>query len=701
MFRMPEKLQRIHHLISGAAALVVLTLTARRWVFDALAVDAVYYDIRLTDTPAPVWPFLTAAAALMIAAAALKRLERIGTELTPCWLLAPLLFLPQDFFNLAATLAVIAWSLSRCPWKKSTRGIPREAVYCLTALLAAAAAFWSFYLQTGAFRRIFLAYQDWGEYTECYLRIADGGVPLRALPVQAGHFNPLPTLLMSALVKLWRSPEAVFFVSAVLLGMLPVLIYRLARKYRLPRVSALVFGFVTAASPVLINQSLSFFYGFHPVLFQGPLIILFFIFERRKCRLGMAATIILSLLVQETAAVLWFGYALYLLACRRFRGGTGLALACVVYFVIVSKVVMPFANGGTDNPQLFHYAQLGDSLWAVMLSPFLRPRAFWETVFQKQNLFFAAALLLPCGVLALRSPRRLLIALPLFAGVIMQNSNDVKNPSMQYGFEITVVLLCTAVAAAGNLLGKRTAETKRALRAGVPAVAAMTMLCALLWSRLPIGKYSAAPILDLPDATKIIGTLRGYSSPQEGRVLTTKCLRLYHMFDRRTAPLDSEWRPGDTIMIDLADAMEPLAHIRRRLLEDERAVPCFPPDHGPSRFVVWKIAEKPRQPWSFLCRTDEAGFRSVGLALQQDDPAFEARVVPANGGAAVFVRLKTKVDYDVAISIKVIRGEKEAIHTVGFGNIYPMWYATPGDTFWVPIPGGMPTALQLAITRRK
>ena len=413
----------------------------------------------------------------------------------------------------------------------------------------------------------------------------------------------------------------------------------------------------------------------------------------------MAAIIVLSLLVQETAAVLWFGYALYLLSLKRFRFGAAMALASVAYFAVISKVVIPFAAGGADNPQLFHYAQLGDSLGALLLSPFVRPRAFWGTLIQRHNLFFAAALLLPCGVLVLRAPRRLLIILPLLGGVMMQNSNDVKNPSMQYGFEITVVLLCAAVAAAGNLLEKRTIKDKCDLRAGVRTVAVMTLLCAFCWSRLPLGKYSTKPILNYPDMTNFIATMRGFSTPDD-RVLSTKRLRLYHMFDRRVALLDSEWRIGDTIVLDLDDPLEPVDHIRRRLLEDCRAVPCFQcnaPD-----LVVWKINDRPRPPWPFLLHTGEAEFRRVGLALQQDDPAFEARATRApDGRVLVLVRLMRKVDHDVVISIKVIRGGREVDYPVCFGNIYPMWYAKVGDTFMVPIPGETPTALRLAITRRK
>ena len=702
MIRPQPSLVRTCRRISAASAVAALALTLRRWAFDTLAVDAEYYSILPAKEASPVWPFLLAALSGILALTAIHRLEKTGEELAPCQLLWPLLILPQNFFNLAAVLAVISRSLMRSTGEKlPARPLDRSATCGLVALLTTATAGWSFYLQYRAFRSMFLAYQDWGEYAECYLRLADGAVPLRSWAVQAGHFDPLPNLLLSSLFRFWRSPEAVFFVSAVLLGILPWLIYKLAREYRLPRNSAMLFAFAAAFSPVLINQSLSLFYGYHPVLFQGVLIVGFFIFERRKCRSGMAAMMLLSLLVQETAAVLWFGYALYLASGKKYRSGAALAVLCAVYFVLVSRVVMPFAAGSADNPQLFHYGQLGDSLGAVALSPFLRPRAFWGTVFQKPNLFFAAAMLLPCGALALRAPRRLLIILPLFAGVVMQGSNDVKNPAMQYGFEITVVLLCSAVAAAGKMLDRRTERCKSALRAGVRTVAAMSLLCALFWSRLPVGKFSAQTVFDYPDMTETAEMLRGCSAPGD-RVLTTKRLRLYHMFDRRVAPLDSEWILGDTVVLDLKDAMEPVGHIQRRLLDDPRAVPCHPRYGVPSDFAAWKIAEQPRQPWSFVRHIGEAEFRRIGRELQQNDPAFEARVTRAgNGQLLLLLRLREKIDSDILIELELLRNGNREYRTVGFGSIYPAWYAKPGDTFLIPIHGEMPNAIRLAITRRR
>lgn len=684
----------------GTGALIAIFLTVRRWIFDIVALDAVYYKVY--PTRAPSWEVPFVAAALIAALAAWKRLSSPEhfRSLATAWLLFVLLALPQTFLNLAAVLAVIAWCLLRRPKRKIPRRPLSETPACVfAALLATATAIWSFYLQRHAFRALFLAYQDWGEYAECYLHLADGGLPLRAWLVQAGHFNPLPNILMTLLLKVRRAPEVVFFVSAMLSGWLTCLTYLLAREYRLPRGSALTLTFAAALNPVFANQSLSLFYGFHPILFQGPLILAFFIFEHRKNRLGMAATIILSLLVQETAAALWAGYALYLFSRKRFIPGIALGGACVAFFVLVSKVVIPFASGTAVHPQIFHYAQLGDSLSAILLSPLLRPRAFWATLFQYQNLCFVSALLLPLGVLALRAPRRLLIGVPLLAGVLLQGSPDVKNPVMQYGFEITVVILAGAVYAAGKMLELHSPEAKRALRAGLRTAAVMTVLCAFYW--MQEGWFSPRGALFRPNMMENVTALRSCSEPGS-RVLSTKRLRLYHMFDRQVAPLEAEWRPGDTIVLDFADAMEPVSDIRRRLLEDPRAVPCWPPDLRPSDFVVWKIADKPRPPWSFLRHIEEAEFRCIGLELQQNDPAFEARVTRFSGGQpAVLLRLKSKIDCDVWIHLKLLQDGKEAYHTVCFGTIYPMWYATPGDTFIIPISGPMPTTLQMAVTRRK
>ena len=189
MFRLPEKTLRAFCFVSAFSTAAALALTVRRWLFDTVTVDAIYYAVRPMKNPSPAWPFLLAAIALLLSLQAVDRVEWFGRKAAPCWLLWILWLLPCGFLNLAATLSVAAWTMMRCLEPKSPRRpLSENAAFGIVALLATATAGWSFYLQNAAYRSLFLAYQDWGEYAECYLRLADGAVPWRSWAVQAGSF---------------------------------------------------------------------------------------------------------------------------------------------------------------------------------------------------------------------------------------------------------------------------------------------------------------------------------------------------------------------------------------------------------------------------------------------------------------------------------------------------------------------------------
>ena len=369
--------------------------------------------------------------------------------------------------------------------------------------------------------------------------------------------------------------------------------------------------------------------------------------------------------------------------------------------MLISQTVMPFASDAVSNPQLFHYSQLGNSLPEVILSPVLRPRAVLATLGQYQNLYFISVLLLPCGVLALRSPRRLLIGLPLLAGVLLQGSPDLKNPVMQYGFEISLIILAAAIAAAGGLLLRRNESGKRAFRAGIRTLPAMAILCALCWGTLPGGLYNVRPICNRPKAAKLIDALRRFTEGK-GRVLATKRLRLYFMFDRNTAAPDGAMIPGDTVILDLDDTLDPAEPFRRRLIADPRAMPVFSTNFHGRQFAVWKIAPQgtPRPRLPFLFRQTPAEFAVRGKLLFQDNPAFEARIAPAQNGSVLLIRVNRKVAYDVTIDLEILQDGRLSRRRSRFGSgVYPAWQARPGDVCAVALPGVFSETARLRLRR--
>lgn len=679
----------------GMAAAVGAVLTLRRWAGEFSGFDAVTYRFIPAPRPAGWLPWIILAA---LAAAVFARTPKHwGEKLAPALLYYPLLVLPAMFGSLAATLALTGWCLFRLLPGKSVRfPLPRKAAATAAALLSLATAAWSFAVQEQAFRALFLAGQDWGEYAESYLRLAGGGVPWRDYLSRAGHFNLLPNLVMTLLMRIHPAPETIFVVSALLLGALPLLSYMLARNCRLPAASSLLCAAATALNPVLINQSLSLFYGFHPVLFQGPLLLGFFIMERRRNKLGMATFFALSMLVQETAAVLWLGFALYLLLRRRYRIGALLAVGCVGFFALATVVVMPYVYGDAVNPQLFHYAQLGGTPPEILLSPVLRPAAFFSTLLQKQNWYFTAAVLLP--VLFLFLLRGLPLLLPLWAGVVMQESPDVKNPAMQYGFELSV--LCAALAAyrAGELLRGHRSGT---LRAGLRTTAALSLLCALYWGKLPVGQYSTASLFGLPDATAVLNSLR-QAAGDGGRLLATRRLRTHFMFDRPAAPLAAARRTGDAVILDLHDPLEPVEEFRRGLVNDETAIPVYSVNFHGSVFAVWRIAPpgttRPALP--FLRMMSESEFSGIGIELPQENPSFAARLARTpHGGTLLLIRLRRRVHSDVEILLELRQNGRNVARRLRFGDgVYPAYRARPGEVYLAALPGAFPERAELRIS---
>lgn len=696
--RISETAKRRLLQLGGATAIAGIALTIRRWIFNTVAVDPIHWQIRPAAPPVGISWFLLAAAVAVIAVAVCGKADKLGRKLLPALLFVPLLLLPPEMPVLLATLAVCSWCAyralnGRC---RCVLTLPRDWHTWAVAALALAAGAWSFVIQKRAFDTMFLAYQDWGEYTECYLKLAFGAESLKAFLARAGHFNLLPNLLMSAALYLVTVPETVFAASALLLASLPLLTWKLAREYRLPDGCALGFAAIAAFDPIFINQSLSLFYGFHPVLFQGPLILLFLLMERRKCRWGMIAAVIASLCVQETAAVLWFGYGIYLLTRKKYSAGLLLAAGCPLFFLLISHAVMPWVFEAVGNPQTFHYAQLGGSPMEIMLSPLLRPRAFFGTLCQMQNLYFLTALLLPLGGALSRRP--LIIGAPMLLGVLLQESPLIKNPAMQYGFELSVLLVGCAVT---DFRGaKRDIRRGAALRSAV----FMTLLCAFFYARIPYGKYPAAVLFRMPKANATIGYLRKFSTG-DTRVLTTKRLRLYHMFDRATAPLDGEWRVNDTIVLDLDDAMEDVGEARRRLLETPQAMPITSTNFYGSTFTVWKIAPPgvPRAPLPFMMRTTPQEFAALGgRPLDSSDANFSLRLRQTAGrGTRLMIRLDRKIAYDVDVELRFESGGQPIHRRHPFGEgIRPAWAADPGETYVLDIKEAEPDRLSVVLAPR-
>jgi uncharacterized membrane protein len=100
--------------------------------------------------------------------------------------------------------------------------------------------------------------------------------------------------------------------------------------------------------------------------------------------------------------------------------GLGLTLFGVVYLWLATRVLMPWFRPGLEIHYTSYFSKLGDSPEAIIRTVLTRPGYVLGEVATFSTTFYALALLAPVGFVALLSPGRLAVGLPLF-GVLCLN----------------------------------------------------------------------------------------------------------------------------------------------------------------------------------------------------------------------------------------------------------------------------------------
>lgn len=708
---------RIFTVAAAEAAGAGLTAALFHLIFAIRVVDPLYYRVHPADVGfdspgglaalalGAALPLLTALRRKPDDATIFRRLAVFNSICFPFILLIPLLLgFPFSYWTLLATLAAGGLAAFRFGMvhtdllrRLTPEWSPRTGWIAVSLLLAAGVC-WGTFSQIHAYRVLFLVHQDWGEYALGYLRIAFGD-QLRCVEylMTGMHWNPAVNLFMAAIMRVFPSPVIVFFVSALAVYSTIPLVYLLARKHKIPVAVSLVFALLVWFNPVVSNQCLSLLYGYHPIYFFMPVLIAFFIFQSDRNTWGMVTMVVLSLLIQETVALFWFGYAVYwLLHGRYWRGALTLVGTAVLFFVL-SHYLLAATYRQDHYTQLFHYSRLGASMSEVVLSPLLRPAVFLSALFSEENALFVASLALPLIALCLTRPLPLIIVLPLLVGVCLQDPPERQNIIVQYGVEATTLMLATAIAGYKAFLdrrpvcfGIRIRSPRRWQTGAVLAAIACTFGGYYCFGKsIYLGKYSFAPILAMPDQRPLVGEIADAIEP-DAMVKASERFRGHLMFGFRTARFFDDATREDYLVLDVTRPLESfngkLEALRRRIAFDPDYVPVkILRRHGLEAVLYRRLppAETPRTPQmpAFITDMDEAAFAALGPLIPQNDDRFEVRTAPGAGDRLrLFVRVKGEADYDVDVRL-TLRGEGTVRTTSAvFGRgVYPAYRMKAGQ----------------------
>lgn len=478
----------------------------------------------------------------------------LSIALLPAWLLWGIPFFPLSFFSI---LIFIFLSMI-CLWRAAALGgwsfpaVIRERTVPMIVIPAALiGCLWGIYMQTESFDRLWFTFTDWTEYYQGYLMTVPECLKGRFWRIlyNSGHFNPLPNILISPVIALLPFPQTLFALNSIFIYAAVPLAYAAARQCGIRRFPAGLLAMALMFHFTMPNLNLSLFYGFHPIVMFPMLLLLFFLFYRKGNRTGMNIMFILTLLLQETTAVFWFGWGLFLFLKKQYLKAVSLMCFSCIWFAFIVKLVMPAAKRGLHfiprdadrYIQTFHYGGMGNSISEILFSPFTDPGIFFSRLFSPLNFYFILTLLLAFFPLALASWKLLFCAFPLLIGLFLMGGCDALNISMWYQTEIYTILVLAMISGYTILRrtripfpGIRTMKPPRIANGAVYACVLGMLLCGLFFGRLPFGKYSFSRIQERPDVMKQIQEIKNKLGSKKDLLLVTPQIRIHFFQHYRT-----------------------------------------------------------------------------------------------------------------------------------------------------------------------
>ncbi len=324
---------------------------------------------------------------------------------------------------------------------------------------------------------------DLGYYAQITWELAQLNTPRSSVWYDApwGNHSTFILVLAAPFLRLAADPAALLVLQSAVLALGAVPAYVLG-----DRVWGNPLGGVAAAGAYLLYPPLQFanLFDFHADAFATPLLLAAFaaLFAGRSGWAMLWAGALV--LVKEDMALVALTFGLYAAVIRRRRSGLALAAGAAAAFALLVWVIIP---AWIDRPyfSLFNrWRYLGSTPGELLLSPVLRPAAFFGTLLHPERLGYLLLLLAPLAGLPLLAPEILAVGLPPLVSNLLSTAEAQYTIRAQYTAALTPIFLTAAVVGS-----RRAADWLQ--RAGVrptaplAGLAATSLVASLAFSPLP------------------------------------------------------------------------------------------------------------------------------------------------------------------------------------------------------------------------
>jgi uncharacterized membrane protein len=651
--------------------------------------------------------------------------------LAPLLLLLPDLFINPRFFSPILMIFALILTIFRLslllPFEKSLfeKISFKKAMLILSPVVLAGIGYGCF-LQIEAMHRLYLHYDDWGIFLNAFDNTLKGKFMysnVLGYNFLGQHFMLGPALMLIPFTALFRSETAFFVLNSTLLYGSAFVFYFLARRLKATNGQALLLALCFIFYPSISQLNLSLFYGFHPEYFFIPALMLFFCFYEREKYLAAIIIFLLSLTIKETIAPLWTGLGFCLFLGGKRKSGLFICIASVVYFMLITKVVMPWLAEIPQYQLYYRYEHLGNSTIMILLSPFLKPAAFFGSLFRPGNIYFVLLMLLPFFLTSPARPLLLCGALINFVFVCLVGTPEHQNIVLQYQVEIIALIFCVSAIAVRDVNANRVSNWHRLLlypfkvdentcfkmRAVLlPASLFCAVMCFFFFGRSVAGKNSFDNVLRLPDCSAEVYKIRELV-PKGANLTYSQRLGPYFVFHTNSFPV---YRGNkDYVVMDTNDPLGNPVNMdqwRDELLNSGKYQVIYNSPYRGHHFMLFKKSENVQLPPRPLRVFSEDEWQKCGQPLKlppETAQYFEARGAFYDKNLLFFIRLVKPVDFD----FDVVASASDDARTVSSRNLFgyglvPAFRAKPGEVFvlktMLPPSMGSLRSANLTITKR-